>query len=406
MYSIRPFHRYPICRFCELRVGGHYLSVRGEAAGGTCWRPASLAAVSVARDEDRQATMTPSEGIYLIPFCLLASFLVSLCTKCRRKAVDMTNGRPPAVRDMAVQLQPLSYQPSSDPQPSADMVPLTLPHNHHPVSSHDAAASVEAGPSGDSSEAAEAQDRVSVSLSSSVTDISYNKISVREPLARVLAMDHTYTEVDEERVSSFYEEIAGPPVYAKIQRGYEEIRAPAETRHVYSQPEPVYSTASIADPGYEAVGGHYPDSEAEPGYEAISSRKRDMLELDSEPGYEVIARRKRLVPEMDSEPGYEAIPDRKSEQAEQEPGPGYESIASRKLIPDPEYEVIKRSPEPLPPTPHLSRQESDLSADPGYERVRFVPRFPSDDDPDDPVYAKIEKGPKSRVLEERFCERL
>lgn len=354
--------------------------------------------------------MTPSEGFYLIPFCLLASFLVSLCTKCRRKAVDMTNGRPPGLRDTAVQLQPLSYQSSSDPQPSSDMVPPTLTSVQRPVNNHDPAA-VAHRPSGNSYETPEAQDRVSGSLSSSVTDISYNKISVREPLARVLAMDHTYTEVDEERVSSFYEEIAAPPVYAKIQRGYEEIRAPAETGHVYSQPEPVYSTASIADPGYEAVGGHYPDSEAEPGYEAISSRKRDMLEqeTESEPGYEVIASRKRVVPEMDSEPGYEAIPDRKCEHAEQElePGPGYEAIASRKLIaPDPEYEVIKRSPEPLPPTPHLSRQESDLSTDPGYERVRFVPRFPSDDDPDDPVYAKIEKGPRNRLLEERFCERL
>jgi hypothetical protein len=222
-------------------------------------------------------------------------------------------------------------------------------------------------------------------------------------------MDHTYTEVDEERVSSFYEEIAGPAVYAKIQRGYEEIGTPAKAAHLYSRPEPVYSTASIADPGYEAVGGQYPDSEeAEPGYEAISSRKRDMLELESEPGYEVIATRKRLVPTgMDSEPGYEAIPDRKSERTELEPGPGYESIPSRKLMaPDPEYEVIKRSPEPLPPTPNLnlSRQVSDLSADPGYERVRFVPRVPSDEDPDDPVYAKIEK--KHKVIEEGFCERL
>lgn len=351
--------------------------------------------------------MTPSEGIYLIPLCLLASFLVSLCTKCRRKAVDMTNGRPPAVRETSVQLQPISYQSSSsssDQHQPAERVPLTLPHNHHAASNQESG--VAAGPSADGTfEAPEAQDRVSVSLSSSVTDISYNKISVREPLARVLAMDHTYTEVDEERVSSFYEEIAGTPVYAKIQRGYSEIRGPSETRHVYDQPEPVYSTASIADPGYEAVGGHYPESETEPGYEAISSRKRDMLDLEcSEPGYEVITSRKAPIPDVESEPGYEAIPDRKSEQ----PGPGYEAITSRKslIAPDPEYEVIKRSPEPLPPTPNLSRQESDLSADPGYERVRFVPRFPSDEDPDDPVYAKIEKGPKRRVLEEGFCERL
>lgn len=48
---------------------------------------------------------------------------------------------------------------------------------------------------------------------SKLGEVSYNKISVREPLSKVLAeravLEHHYTEVDEERISSFYEEIAG-----------------------------------------------------------------------------------------------------------------------------------------------------------------------------------------------------
>ena len=347
--------------------------------------------------------MSPSDGFYLIPFCLLCSFLVTLCTKCRRKAIDMTSGRASLAQDVATELQPISYQSASEPRSAI------LPE----ASAIEEAPPVEAV--GRASDAFDLpQDRASVSHSSSVTDISYNKISVREPLARVLAIDHTYTEVDEERVSSFYEEIAGPALYAKVQRGYEEIGAAADPRHVYAQPEPVYSTASIADPGYEAVGGGYPDSEAEPGYEAISNRKRDM-EPESEPGYEVIASRSgegklAVVQDVDSEPGYEAIPARNSLRRVADQATGYATTATlshASMAADPAYEVIKRSPEPLPPTPHLSRQESDLSTDPGYERVRFVPRLPSDEEPEDPVYAKIEKsGGKVRSLEERFCERL
>lgn len=52
-------------------------------------------------------------------------------------------------------------------------------------------------------------------------EVSYNTISVREPLAKVLAerdnIEHHYNEVEEERVSSFYEEInSGSVTYSKI----------------------------------------------------------------------------------------------------------------------------------------------------------------------------------------------
>ena len=61
-------------------------------------------------------------------------------------------------------------------------------------------------------------------IHSNGTEISYNTISVREPLAKVLAeranTEHHYNEVEEERVSSFYEEIAGSTAssvtYSKI----------------------------------------------------------------------------------------------------------------------------------------------------------------------------------------------
>ena len=96
-----------------------------------------------------------------------------------------------------------------------------------------------------------------------------------------------------------------------------------ETSHTYDRPDGVYSDGSIADPGYEVVH-HYTDSEADPGYEIITKRKAP------------------LPPSF--------------------------------TPPDPEYEVIKRSPQPLPPAPVVSRQESDVSTEPGYERVLFVPR--------------------------------
>lgn len=63
-----------------------------------------------------------------------------------------------------------------------------------------------------------------IESNSNRTEISYNTISVREPLAKVLAerasSEHHYNEVEEERVSSFYEEIAGSTAssvtYSKI----------------------------------------------------------------------------------------------------------------------------------------------------------------------------------------------
>ncbi|KAF7488069.1 hypothetical protein SSS_03873 [Sarcoptes scabiei] len=82
-------------------------------------------------------------------------------------------------------------------------------------------------------------------------EISYNTISVREPLAKVLAerdkLEHHYNEVEEERLSSFYEEIvSGSVTYSKID----------DTRRQNIEPIPSSSndTAQSQLPLYSLIG--------------------------------------------------------------------------------------------------------------------------------------------------------
>ena len=218
-----------------------------------------------------------------------------------------------------------------------------------------------AGSIGSSSESVAIQDPSLVQ-----TEISYNKISVREPLARVLAeraaLEHTYNEVEEERFSSFYEEIAGSTnssvTYTKIGDVGVGAIAPA-----YSEVGAVYQ-----DPGYEVI--RHSDSEADPGYEVISkapssskkagSRSQEEEEVEvADPGYEVVK------PTPQSRPLVEVVTARPIEQL---------------------YSVIER-------------RASDVSSEPGYERVLHV----ATSKPPaklEPVYATVLK------YEEGFSERL
>lgn len=105
----------------------------------------------------------------------------------------------------------------------------------------------------------------------SVHHHEYNKISVREPLSRVLeGLEHTYNEVDDERMSSFYEEIPGSDsssvAYARIgprtvglsanqaSRGRERSRTP--TPPPPPPPPPPMSGAYGANSVAGATGGH------------------------------------------------------------------------------------------------------------------------------------------------------
>lgn len=82
-------------------------------------------------------------------------------------------------------------------------------------------------------------------------EISYNTISVREPMAKVLAerenFEHHYNEVeDEERVSSFYEEITtGSATYSKINEidlHSTDMQQPSTSASTFQLPQP--STSS------------------------------------------------------------------------------------------------------------------------------------------------------------------
>lgn len=277
--------------------------------------------------------MLPVEGVYLLPVLLLAYFLIALCAKCRKKATSSnSNGH------VVTQVQ--------------------LVNRPQPVQMIQRVASI--GSSSDS---------VTLQNPSVQTEISYNKISVREPLARVLAeraaLEHTYNEVEEERFSSFYEEIAGSTnssvTYTKI-GDIGTSAAPA-----YSEVGPVY-----ADPGYEVI--RHSDSEADPGYEVISkapgskkvvsAQEEEEIEV-ADPGYEVVKpspQPSRLPPVM--------VPQ------------GAMAAAASITRPEQLYSVIER-------------RVSDVSSEPGYERVLHVtkPKL-------EPVYATVLK------YEEGFSERL
>lgn len=158
--------------------------------------------------------------------------------------------------------------------------------------------------------------------------VSYNKISVREPLAKVLAeraaIDHHYQEVEEdERVSSFYEEIAGSTNSSEGPRHQQDHHNhnhhPHHSHHQEETPPHVYATA---DPGYEVVK-YIEESESDPGYEVISKPPEPPLhngqmmngicrtesDLSTEPGYERV-RYIRRSPSIDTDPTYATIPNK------------------------------------------------------------------------------------------------
>lgn len=265
--------------------------------------------------------MLPVEGIYLLPLLLLAYFLLALCAKCRKKS-SSSNG--PVVTQV---------QLVNRPQP-VQMVQRVV--------------SI-----GSSSES------VTINDPSVQTEISYNKISVREPLARVLAeraaLEHTYNEVEEERFSSFYEEIAGSTNSSVTYTKIGDVNGAAAA---YSEVGAVY-----ADPGYEVI--RHSDSEADPGYEVISKAPNP----------------KKVIPpdeEIDiADPGYEVV-----KPSPQPSRPQLEMAAAAAARPEQLYSVIER-------------RASDVSSEPGYERVLHVtkPKL-------EPVYAMVLK------YEEGFSERL
>lgn len=290
--------------------------------------------------------MLPVESyLILLPVLLLAYFLIALCTRCRKKG---NNGASSNSGHVVTQVQLVNNRP----------------HSVQVVQQR--AASI-----GSSSESVTTQDPSLIQ-----TEISYNKISVREPLARVLAeraaLEHTYNEVEEERFSSFYEEIAGSTnssvTYTKIgdvgvgaiPSAYSEVGAIASA---YSE---VGASAVYQDPGYEVI--RHSDSEADPGYEVISkgpsSSKKPASRSQEEEEVEV------------ADPGYEVV--------KPTPQPSRPVVATARPV-EQLYSVIER-------------RASDVSSEPGYERVLHVASKPPAKL--EPVYATVLK------YEEGFSERL
>jgi hypothetical protein len=177
----------------------------------------------------------------------------------------------------------------------------------------------------------------------------------------------------------------------------------------------------VEEPGYEVVNNY---SDNEPGYEEIGRQttvavgnqrvsfrlmngnrlhhngvngrsngieRDDDEDVITDPGYEVVH-----YPESESEHGYEIISKRVERHNSEMAEPGYEVIKKRPACPIPSL--------PPPVSLHVNgihRQESDLSTEPGYERVRYMRRSPSSET--EPTYASIVNR---YDIEEGFSERL
>lgn len=164
----------------------------------------------------------------------------------------------------------------------------------------------------------------------------------------------------------------------------------------------VHFPSTLDETGYEIVRNTYSEVENDVGYEVIERRDR---------GDERMRRYNRISEAMNSsamncqdspsEPGYETVRFEESD-------PTYETIAkgvsrNNSEAAEPGYEVIRR-PRPYSiPVPNISRNFSDLSNEPGYERVRFIPRKNSENETD-PPYACINKDDDEE--EDTIMERL
>lgn len=272
-------------------------------------------------------------------------------------------------------------------------------------------------------------------------EISYNKISVREPLSKVLAeraiLEHHYNEVDGEGESCFYEEIAGATntsVTSTIDDG-KLGRQSSDEADVITDPgyevvnfhqhksEPCYAVIdkslnnsgddevesavisvqgksierrqsddedySTADPGYEVVNFH--QKKSEPCYAVIDKNVNNSG--DSETGSAIISvpgkpMERRQSDDEDyliADPGYEVINSQKSE-------PCYAVID--KNINRPEVNRPSKSPVTSPVhivkvTRQSTDDDEDSIADPGYEVIN------AHQQKSEPCYAVIDKNPNT-----------
>lgn len=145
------------------------------------------------------------------------------------------------------------------------------------------------------------------------------------------------------------------------------------------------------------------DNTNDPGYEIIQKRPNDNLRLNTnriqslpngclpnmasgDPAYESI-----IYDESDYDPAYETISKKVSRKESERAEPGYEVIK-------------KQRPFSSPTIPNVSRTESDLSSEPGYERVLYISKINVESEP---PYASIKKnGEEDDDDNERLNERL
>ena len=147
-------------------------------------------------------------------------------------------------------------------------------------------------------------------------------------------------------------------------------------------------------------------------YDTVGACGANDIDLDNDPGYEVIQKKtistNRTQPpisnslvngiraELSSDPGYEAIG-----YDESDFDPNYEVITKKVMsnrqpaeIVEPSYEVIKRAPQmhSISTRLEVSRNVSDVSSEPGYERIRFTQKSITIEQTDsEPNYAFISR---------------
>lgn len=216
------------------------------------------------------------------------------------------------------------------------------------------------------------------SFGENAQEISYNKISVREPLSKVLAeraiLEHHYNEVDEEGNSCFYEEIAGA-TNSSVTSFVDESKLGRQSSD---------EADVITDPGYEVVKFH---------------------QQKSEPCYAIID--KSLNNSGNDEPDSQTMSAHGNKTDRQSDKEDY-SLA------DPGYEVVNFSPQKSEPCYAIIDKNSNNSKNTGIDEScqpsssstvhKIKPSRQSDDDDDDDDYLMADPGYEVINLTQQKCE--
>lgn len=225
-------------------------------------------------------------------------------------------------------------------------------------------------------------------------EVSYNTISVREPLAKVLAerenIEHHYNEVEEERISSFYEEITtGSATYSIIDKTNDTVDGvpPTTAYPIERNPNPI-PPSEVSLPIYSLVDKKSKRSscpvESFPSNilytKVIKPSQGTMLNKDSKPILQRYSPPPPLPPPLNKDAQKFnrntisfGVSSSHSDDYDSSAGNIYQKITPDDSSSNPGYETVYREPSR---TPEVSTTDYDYEAisndenDPAYEIVK------------------------------------